>query len=285
MKMQFLRRPRNRDRLMRYAPFSVLALMVLGLFAFQAGVPQVLESALSTLAAGMHRASNSTVATVDIAVRSLASEEDLVREIASLREELSEEKRKQYRVKLLEQENESLRLLLGRGVASTTQLHTAAVLARPAQTPYDTLLVDQGTEDGIQDGSLVLIQDGIAIGYVADTRVHTSLVRLFSSPGQVHAVVLTSSSTLVATAEGLGNGSFKMEVPRDIAVAVGDTISLQTLAPYLLGTVLYTETDEVDAFTTAYFTVPVALNELRAVLIDVSAKWYYETDSERIDTP
>lgn len=279
--MQFLRRPRDREKLKRYGPLVVLGCFVLVLVAFQIQVPRVVQNSLSSLASGMLGVGNHTVATVDVAVRSLSSEEDLVREIVMLRDALSKEKRKSFRTDLLERENESLRALLGRGSMSSTTLHAATVLARPAQTPYDTMLVDQGLVDGIITGSLVLVQDGIVLGYVADARSRSSLVRLFSSPGEEHAVLLTASTTVVATVEGIGNGSFKMRVPRDVGVAVGDPISLQVLAPYLLATASYTETDEVDAFTTAYFTAPVAQSELRSVLIDTDTVWH--TVQEFID--
>src|ERR1700733_2083639 len=58
----------------------------------------------------------------------------------------------------------------------------ATVLVRPPETPYDDLIIDAGSNNGIAVGAVVSLPSGIAIGDIASVSTETSRVSLYSSP-------------------------------------------------------------------------------------------------------
>jgi cell shape-determining protein MreC len=61
----------------------------------------------------------------------------------------------------------------------------AGVLARPPESPYDTLVLSSGLDDGIALGMRVFGPGGVPIGTISQVTADFSRVTLFSSPGVV----------------------------------------------------------------------------------------------------
>jgi cell shape-determining protein MreC len=139
-------------------------------------------------------------------------------------------------------ENEELRLLLG---ATREERIAAGVVARPPYTPYDTLILDQGSDEGVIDHAPVFLGSGLAVGYVRSTTKGSSLVTLFSSPG-VETSVYIFGPDIFARAYGVGGGVVRIDIPQGIALAQGDLVILPSLDSGVLGTI-----DSVQAIPTA----------------------------------
>lgn len=126
----------------------------------------------------------------------------------------------------LANENELLRARL-RDVGAERSLPQdsgtlAGVLARPPLSPYDTLVLDQGSEDGITEGSLVYAQ-GVPIGTIAEAGSATSRALLFSAPERITEGWI-GENRLPVTLIGAGSGVFEADVPRETPVAEGDLV-------------------------------------------------------------
>lgn len=98
----------------------------------------------------------------------------------------------------------------------------AGVLARPPLTPYDVLIVDKGSDQGVVLGDRVFAMGGVPIGVVADVSARQSRITLFSSGGHETYGWIGEERNAV-TFVGQSMGAFYVAVPREVAIAVGDT--------------------------------------------------------------
>ncbi|MEX0933810.1 MAG: rod shape-determining protein MreC [Candidatus Paceibacterota bacterium] len=164
---------------------------------------------------------------------------------------------------LLVEENRQLKALLGREDTIPTTL-LSVVLVKPTQTPYDTLIIDTGSDDKVKEGDRVLFGSDVVIGKVEKVYRSTSLVRLFSSPGE-EIGVLVGERGLSATAYGRGGGNFIMEIPRGIEIKEGDVVFLPSLVIQILGVVSVVEKHPGSSFQKILFRSPVMMQHLRWV--------------------
>ncbi|MCH7756791.1 rod shape-determining protein MreC, partial [Patescibacteria group bacterium] len=151
------------------------------------------------------------------------SNKSLVEENRKLRERNSELERITLLERGLIRENKELKALLGRNAGPNFIL--AAVLARPALSPYDTFIIDVGRDHRISTGDRALVSGTFVIGEVTKVFQKTAQVKLFSSPGEKINVTLGTSNLLVV-AEGRGGGNFEVTLPRGIEVKEGDTLAV-----------------------------------------------------------
>lgn len=166
---------------------------------------------------------------------------------------------------MLVQENEELKFELGRETSSKRIL--AYVLSGPGASPYDTLLLDAGEREGIQDGDTIFINGGLPIGRIQETYAHSSLVRLYSSPGEEVSVDVPPAH-FIAKAYGRGGGSFLMNLPKDIEIRKGDLLSLPGIENGILGIAESVETDPVQSLKRVIFRSTFNVYQIEKVYIE-----------------
>ncbi len=199
-------------------------------------------------------------------------------------------------IKDLKRENASLKQLLGRVVtetvvdtgtttASSTQIKEvkkvvnvpstntvlAVILARPPRTPYDSLLIDIGEDEGLVVGDEVFAERDYAIGSIVEVLKGTAVAKLYSAPDQ-KIDVLIGDSTIPVVAEGRGSGNFYIKVPKNISVHEGDQIIIPSMKNKVLGTAERVDSDEGDAYSHVYFKMPVHLYSLHYVQVKKSTR-------------
>ncbi len=162
-----------------------------------------------------------------------------------------------------ETENDQLKELLGRG-GNKQKFTIAAVLVRPPQTPYDSIVIDVGSTMGLSVGDIVYAEMDYAIGKVASVSGTHAVITLFSSSGQKEDVLVGSSTTAVL-AEGRGGGNFYIKMPRNIVVKPGDPIVWPDIGTILLGVVSVVDSGNGEAYANVYFKSPVNIQSLRYV--------------------
>ena len=161
-------------------------------------------------------------------------------------------------------ENESLKELLGR--TNKKNLLLATVIERPNQSPYDTMVVDVGSVNGVTVGEQVFADSSLPIGTVTDVYGGSARVILYSSSGQKVSVLL-GAKNVKAEAVGQGGGNFTIKIPRGVVVAEGDRIIAPSITTAFFGTVSHIDLAPNDSFQTIYFNSSVNLNELRFVYL------------------
>ncbi len=142
----------------------------------------------------------------------------------------------------------------------------SVILSRPPHSPYDSLTIDIGEDKGLMHGDMVYAERHYLIGRVESVNPTTSIVKLFSTPGEKIDVLL-GSSTIPVVAEGRGSGNFYIKVPRNIDVKEGDPITVPSFHSIVLGTAEKVDAGEGEAYTQIYFKLPVNINILKYVEI------------------
>lgn len=195
-----------------------------------------------------------------------SSKNALLGENEALKQEIQNDQVKILSFDMLVQENTELKLLWSRKSGAKPIL--AAVLSAPPISPYDTLVIDAGSKDGVKKGAKVFVQDKILLGEVSEVMSNTSVVRLYSTPGQKTSLSLDKSKTPI-DAVGAGGGNFTARLPKEAGVEKGDLVFLPGLDKLILGEVLDVETNANDSFEDLLIRIPVNMLELNFVQVEL----------------
>jgi len=161
-------------------------------------------------------------------------------------------------------ENTKLKETLGR--FENKKLLLGEVLAKPNRSPYDTILIDLGLRDGVEKAAMVLSYGEIPIGRVEEVREKTSLIRLFSSPGQSEYVEI-GENKIPATAIGQGAGNFRVILPKDTAVSEGNEVTIPGISPNVIGYVERVIQSDTETFSHIFFKSNSNIYQLSKVFI------------------
>lgn len=173
---------------------------------------------------------------------------------------------------VLAAENENLKEILGRKKENGVFI-MAAVLAKPNQSAYDTLLIDAGSLEGISSGALVFALGDVPIGRVGEVYPNSAKVVLFSSAGERTPAVVYQSAPEGAKKNvfydlvGRGGGNFEMTLPRDISLAKGDQVVLPGIYPYVVAIVESLISEPRDPFNRVLMVSPVNMQDINFVEI------------------
>lgn len=196
-----------------------------------------------------------------------SSKRELFRQNTMLKEALKEREIELESVRTLEDENASLKALMNRIPEGRTVI-LAGILAKPNQTPYDTLIIDRGEKDGIAIDQLVFANGDVLIGEIDSVDNSTAKVLMYSTPGNILQVVYGSTGRYF-NARGLGNGSFEVEVARDVDVVEGDLFFYPNLDNTPVGIVRKVDFDARDSFKKVLMKSPVNIQEERWVEVRI----------------
>lgn len=206
------------------------------------------------------------------------SKNKLISENETLKETLRDIRLELLDRDILKEENMELKRILGRVEAD--QYVLGAVLAKPNRTPYDTLIIDAGRDDGVTEGNHIVVGKNLIIGELVEVFGKTSKGILYSSPGESTEVRIGTQG-IFGTAHGVGGGNFAVEVPRDMEVSVGDPVTAPGISHKIFGVVESIDINPTDSFQIVRFTTPVNIFELDLVLIQIGE--VVDVEAEIID--
>ncbi len=172
----------------------------------------------------------------------------------------------------LQLENEELRQLVGKRMEADAASDgadkevVASVLMRPPQMPFDSLVISAGTDDGISVGDQAYAFSSFPIGEIASATGHSSVIRLFSAPGN-KIEVLIGTTTIAVMAEGKGGGNFFLKLPKATEIAKGDMVMRTYLPPEAFSSIESVDSTEGEAYTYAYFKLPVNIHSIVYVIV------------------
>jgi cell shape-determining protein MreC len=196
---------------------------------------------------------DTVVTKYDAVATALSSKAALEAENDYLKEVLDEISLEAYSRDQLRKENDDLKAMLGREGEYTYTL--GRILSAPPVSPYDTLLIDAGEEQGVFVGMEAFSQGDFKVGEVSRVWGRTSLVSLYSTPNTQLSVTIGSSS-IPAVAWGLGGGNLRVILPRGVAVKQGDIIAIPALSPEYAGTVDAIDRPEGSSLEAIYIRLP-----------------------------
>lgn len=99
----------------------------------------------------------------------------------------------------------------------------AGVIVRPPLSPYDVLVVDQGSDSGVRVGALAYGPGGVPLGIVTEATAKTARVTLYSHTGNV-TEGWAGETRIPVKLTGTGAGGFDAEIPGTAGAEIGDLI-------------------------------------------------------------
>lgn len=162
-------------------------------------------------------------------------------------------------------ENDALKEEVGRG-GGRQQGVLGIILARPNRTPYDTFIIDVGANYGVKRGDRVITLGNIIIGEIIEAYESESRAVLYSSPERETDVII-GPEYISAVAYGIGNGNYRIEIPREVGIEPNFIISVPSIENYILGSVSEVKSEPADALKRILFKIPVNFQQLRWVEI------------------
>lgn len=248
----------------RRATALVVVLLLVFVFLLQKGLLRRFNPFFSHIVTPIWQAENFTR---DFLLISVESKRDLYKQNTILKEEIKSQEATISTYDTLKSENDSLKALMGR-IPADRQVVLSAILAKPNTTPYDTLIIDRGSKDGIKVDDLVFAGGDVLIGEIESVEENISRVIMFSTPGNI-SQVLYGNTGKYFNARGQGNGAFEVDVSREILVSEGDMFFYPGLDNTMVGVVKKVDFDSRDSFKTVIMKSPINIQEERWVEVKI----------------
>lgn len=252
--------PQNYNRHRGGTKKVVAVLFAVALVVCAVVQPVFLTKVFLSIARPLHLVRQDTVGAAAATVGEFSSRADLIGENKRLADELQ---KAMIKADLFDE----LRGSMQRKDSSATGTRTisARVLSSPPFSPYDTLIIDAGTYNGVSVNDTVVYDSTVVLGRVDTVTSTTARVELFSSPGIEQSVRIGTHNFLVS-ARGSGGGAFQMLVLKEEPVSRGDGVFLPD--GRLLARVDAVIQDETDAFALVSAVVPFNIFEIRDVTVE-----------------
>lgn len=197
--------------------------------------------------------------------QTFSSKEDLIDQNKILLDQLEN-----YRLDLIDYEivkNENLKLREILNIKPTGNFITALVIARSPQIPLDSLFLNVGTKDGVNQGDWVLAGERILIGKIVEVSKNKSTVALNSFAGMISFGFVSRTGESIEL-KGVGGVGMEAKVPIDFDIVVGDKILISGSFSYFAATVGALEEDKSSGFKNALLSLPVNMSKVNVVFIE-----------------
>lgn len=258
-------RQNKNERTRKVLILSVLVALFL-ILLLSGSLNRIFSASVSAIGSPFLRAGNSTSDWFDKNFSFLKNKKTLEEENIFLREKVQELETNLLSCQALEEENKELKNALSRNKEQRYLI--AFVLSRPPQSPYDVLIIDAGSNNGIENGMEVTAYGDILIGHVNEVFAKTSKVKLISFPQEeTNAMMLDANVPVIAV--GQGSGNFEINLPKAVEVKEGEKVVALGINPLLLGIVEKIKSNPSDPFQKILFRLPVNIQELNYVMIKI----------------
>lgn len=160
--------------------------------------------------------------------------------------------------------------------AKTITENELSVLIRPPQIPYDFLIAKNINKLEVQPGHYIFNEKDVPVGVIKEVNKDVVLISLFS--GTLSSPILSVNGFLVRS-NGLGGGSFVINLPIDVELEIGDDIFLQDLGSRITR-VERVELIDKTALKKVYGLIDLNLFEVSSLYVDLDKS--LETKEEEI---
>ncbi len=251
------RRTSQNKKLIRIVAVTFICLLVLFL------IPKIVNIAVSIIVAPVNATKTWIMQSGESLPLYFRNRSELIDEISSLRSQLAASSGVRFTVDALATENRQLRSLLG---DEGQQRILAGVIGRPGALPYDSLMIDRGTQDGVVNGAPVFIGENTVIGIVRNATKKTSLVELITSNG-FEATVYIIGPDIYTNAVGIGGGQLRVGVPQGIPLQEGDLVVLPSLTSGVYGAISAVQSEASRPEQYGYVSPKTPLASIRLVSV------------------
>ncbi len=262
--------PRNKQfqyprRNRRILIFSFFLILVLILIIFRKPIMNFVGNSFQNLGHAIWPNSNKAADNLGDTSYIFKTRGGLNAENQDLKNQLLELTMKQTDYALLADENAKLKEIFFR--KENRNLTLATIWAKPSQSPYDTLIIDLGSLQGIKPAQKVFAQGNILIGQVFEVYDNTSKVKLYSSPGEKTDAMIVGKDIYVQ-ATGRGGQNFEITLPQDFEINIGDEVVVPSMNSQVLGLVVEVISDPRDPLKKVLLRSPINIQELKFVEVE-----------------
>lgn len=187
----------------------------------------------------------------------------LLDEIRNLETKIATEQGTDNTVRRLQVENDQLRSLLGTEISERI---VSRVVARPPQLPYDLIMLDKGSVEGIELNAPVFAGQDTVFGLVSQVNQNTSYVTPLSHPSVTFTVFIVGPN-IFTIAEGMGSGVIRVRVPQGITISENDIVLLSAADAAVIGQIQVVRTTPTKPERHGYITFPQPLQSLLYVSV------------------
>ncbi|MCX6745205.1 MAG: rod shape-determining protein MreC [Candidatus Parcubacteria bacterium] len=212
------------ERKNRLIKFYIIAVIILLIFFHYLGVLRIFEDNFFNVM-GMAQGNTFNFLTkLKYSFINYQDAQNLKKENTELKEQLNQLNYDNSQLKAYQVENEKLRTILNFKEDKNYNTVLAAVIGKDTNKA-NSLIINKGFQDGVRDGFAVVVDRGIIIGKIIDTKDYMSTVLLLNDKMSQLAISLESSNKTNGLAEGEYGLSLKVNyIPQDILINEGDFI-------------------------------------------------------------
>jgi cell shape-determining protein MreC len=167
---------------------------------------------------------------------------------------------------VLKKENDTLKELVGRLPSNHTFI-LGTIESKPNRSPYDTIIIDTGSDTGVTEGMRVFANAITPIGKVSKVYSHESVVMLYSNPGQITEAMIEGSNASVELV-GRGGGNFEMTIPLDLGSEKGTLIVLPNTQSEVVATIEEVISAPSDPLKKVILRTPINIQNLKWVQVE-----------------
>ena len=166
---------------------------------------------------------------------------------------------------ILKNDLNELKGVLGR-LSKNDNFVLGNILTKPNHSPYDTIIIDIGNNEQIKEGDLVYANGNIPIGFISKIYDKTSLVSLYTNPGQKTEGFMDKTNASVELI-GRGGGNFEMIIPIELEAESGTIIYLPNSTTLVVAVVEEIISSPTDPFKKVLLSSPVNIQNLKWVQV------------------
>lgn len=277
-----MRPVRSRKRILITISSIIVVVILFHILGWLTGVEHALRRLISPVSAGIY---NISVNLGDDKTADFDSADELADAYRNLHDDYVKAKVDEATLALLEEENAQLRASLGFLSTSSYQYVGAEVIGKNIEPLSRTVILNQGSNIGIQEGNAVIVQDGVLIGTVMRANKRSSVVRLINDNQSTIAATIINLDRSVGLIEGGFGLSVNMNfIPQNEIITIGDTVVTSGLnddipSGLVIGVVDAIEKEAYQPFQEAVVRPPVELDKIRIVSVITNTQYGQETDT------
>ena len=191
------------------------------------------------------------------------NKDELQKENEYLKEKILEAEVEAEASKIVFKENKELKEMLGRG--NKNEFILASIILRPNFGGYNTIIIDAGSEQGVEEGMQVSVFGDALLGRVFEVFSDYSKVKTVAYPEEQTNVFIEGATSAIAI--GLGGENMQVELPNDINIKVGNTVNTLGTKSLFLGFVEEIIKEPADPFQKIIFRLPFNIQEIKNVYL------------------
>lgn len=201
----------------------------------------------------------------------VTKKDELLRHITKLEDTLKQREAALVEQTILTEENNALREQLKFTKRTMRVPLVGYVVGKTIDNTGNTLIIDKGARDGVQEESAVIVGDGILVGKIIKVNPKTAIIRLINDPhSKIAATVLNEDKSIGLVEGGFGISVKLTTVLQTEVLKEGDLIitsGLEETVPrgLLIGSITQVEKEDYRPFQEGIIKPAATLSHLSVV--------------------